>query len=121
MAARKSWTLTGNHSLYTRPVANSPPPSFQTPHKRVWPLMIMAPEGERLTIGTTSFDPLATSSLCLDISMKPSIGCTPPSFLLSSMTHSLATRVFLDAESLESGLKIAARRDSWSVSSGNLM
>ncbi|KAG0252153.1 hypothetical protein BGZ95_006707, partial [Linnemannia exigua] len=40
-----------------RPVANSLPPPIQTPYKRVWPLTIMAPEGERLTIGTRHLFP----------------------------------------------------------------
>ncbi|KAK3814513.1 MAG: hypothetical protein J3R72DRAFT_498338 [Linnemannia gamsii] len=57
-----------------RPVANSLPSSIQAPYKRVWTLAITAPEGERLTVGTTSFDSLATYSLHLDISMRPSVG-----------------------------------------------
>ncbi|KAH7044401.1 hypothetical protein BKA57DRAFT_469559 [Linnemannia elongata] len=84
-----------------QPVANSLPPSIKTPYKNVWPTTVPAQDGERLIIGTLSFDALITSSLRLDTRMSASVGCSTPSFLLSSARHSLATRIYLDQESLE--------------------
>ncbi|KAF9986451.1 hypothetical protein BGZ75_001800 [Mortierella antarctica] len=94
---------------------------MKIPYKSVWPLTIMAPEGERLVIGTSSFDALVTSSLRLDTKMKPSVGGITPSFILSSAKHSLATRIFLDEESLIDGLRLAAKKDTWSVSNNSLI
>ncbi|KAF9949415.1 hypothetical protein BGZ70_001796 [Mortierella alpina] len=104
-----------------KPVATSLPPSFKTPYSNVWPVTIMSPEGERLVLGTSSFDALVTSSLRLDAHMRPSVGGTTSSFVLSSAKDSLATRIFLDEESLTVGLQLAAERDTWSVSHGNLI
>ncbi|KAG0282240.1 hypothetical protein BGZ96_000713 [Linnemannia gamsii] len=104
-----------------QPVANSLPPSIKTPYKNVWPTTVSAQDGERLIIGTLSFDALITSSLRLDTRMNTSVGCATPSFLLSSTSHSLATKIFLDQESLDDGLQLAKGKDTWSVSSSNLM
>ncbi|KAG0054162.1 hypothetical protein BGZ83_011858 [Gryganskiella cystojenkinii] len=49
------------------------------------------------------------------------IGASTPSFVLTDASHSLATKIFLEAESLETGLKMAENRDTWSVSSSNLL
>ncbi|KAG0254088.1 hypothetical protein BGZ95_006138, partial [Linnemannia exigua] len=103
------------------PVANSLPPSIKMPYKNVWPTTVSAQDGERLVIGTLSFDALITSSLRLDTRMNISVGCATPSFLLSSTSHSLATKIFLDQESLDDGLQLAKGKDTWSVSSSNLM
>ena len=48
------------------PIPTSLPPSTNTRYKDVWPLTIAASEGERLVIGTQSFNALITSSLRLD-------------------------------------------------------
>ncbi|KAK5797110.1 hypothetical protein F5H01DRAFT_385294 [Linnemannia elongata] len=104
-----------------QPVANSLPPSIKTPYKNVWPTTVPAQDGERLIIGTLSFDALITSSLRLDTRMSASVGCSTPSFLLSSTSHSLATRIYLDQESLDDGLRLAHGKDTWCVSSSNIM
>ncbi|KAF9118992.1 hypothetical protein BGX30_004161, partial [Mortierella sp. GBA39] len=103
------------------PTANSLPPSIKTPYKHVWPTTVLAQDGERLIIGTSSFDALVTSSLRLDTRISASVGCATTSFLLCSRSHSLATRIFLDQESLDDGLQLAQGKDTWSVSSSNLM
>ncbi|KAG0043229.1 hypothetical protein BGZ89_006530, partial [Linnemannia elongata] len=90
-----------------QPVANSLPPSIKTPYKNVWPTTVSALDGERLIIGTLSFDALVTSSLRLDTRMNANVGCATPSFLLCSTSHSLATKIFLDQESLDDGLQFA--------------
>jgi hypothetical protein len=103
-----------------QPVANSLPPSIKTSYKNGWPTTVSAQDGERLIIGTLSFDALVTSSLRLDTRMNASVGCATPSFLLPSTSHSLAAKIFLDQESLDDGLQLA-NEDTWSVSNSNLM
>lgn len=71
---------------------------------------VPAQDGEWLIIGTLSSDALITSSLRLDARMSASVGCSTPSFLLSSTNHSLATRRYLDQESLDDGLRLAQEK-----------
>jgi predicted RNA-binding Zn-ribbon protein involved in translation (DUF1610 family) len=103
------------------PATTSLPPSIKTPYKKVWPVTLPTIEGKRLIIGTKSFDALITSSLRLDKVVEPSIGASTPSFVLSDTSSSLATKIFLDAEHLEIGLKMAKNKDTWSISSCDLL
>ncbi|KAG0009181.1 hypothetical protein BGZ81_003593, partial [Podila clonocystis] len=104
-----------------QPVTTSLPPSIKTPYKKVWPVTVPTIEGKRLIIGTKSFDALITSSLRLDKAVEPSIGASTPSFVLTDTGHSLATKIFIDAEHLEIGLRMAENKDTWSVSSSDLL
>ncbi|CAO3566087.1 unnamed protein product [Mortierella alpina] len=103
------------------PVANSLPPSVNTSYKEVWPLTVVAPEGERLVIGTGTFDDLITSSLRLDDKVEASVGGIIPSFLLTGAEQSKATKIFLDQESLDVGLNLAGNKEAWAVSGRDLM
>ncbi|KAK3834550.1 MAG: hypothetical protein J3R72DRAFT_452106 [Linnemannia gamsii] len=104
-----------------QPVATSLPPSMRTPYLNVWPKTLSSPEGERLVIGTRSFNALVTSSLRLDTKMEASVGGTTLSFLLSSTHDSLATKIFLDAESVRAALELAKDVEAWSVSASDLI
>ncbi|KAF9925600.1 hypothetical protein FBU30_004653 [Linnemannia zychae] len=88
---------------------------------RTLPTTVSAQDGERLIIGTLSFDALVTSSLRLDTRMNASIGCATSSFLLSNTGYSLATKIFLDQESLDDGLRLAKGKVTWPVSNSNLI
>ncbi|KAF9273476.1 hypothetical protein BGZ68_001486 [Mortierella alpina] len=101
-----------------RPVANSLPPSVNITYKDVWPVTVMAPEGERLIIGTGTH---ISSSVRLDVKMEASVGGTTPSFLLTNAEHSKATKIFLDQESVEAGLKLAGNKETWAVSGRDLL
>ncbi|KAF9922698.1 hypothetical protein BGZ65_009399, partial [Modicella reniformis] len=101
------------------PVASSLPPPFRTPYKNVWPLTIHSQEGDRLVIGTLSFNALVTSSLRLDTKMDASVGEHTLPFLLSDPAHSLRTRIFLDYDSVETGLRLAASPDATCVSNSD--
>jgi hypothetical protein len=104
-----------------QPATTSLPPSIKMPYKKVWPATVSTIDGKRLIIGTKSFDALITSSLQLDRVVEPSIGASTPSFVLSDTSSSLATKNFLDAEHLEIGLKMAKNKDTWSISSCDLL
>ncbi|KAF9966376.1 hypothetical protein BGZ73_001020 [Actinomortierella ambigua] len=104
-----------------QPATTSLPPSIKTPYKKVWPVTVPTIEGKRLIIGTKSFDALITSSLRLDKVVEPCIGASTPSFVLTDTSHSLATKIFLDAEHLEIGLKMAENIDTWNISSSDLL
>ncbi|KAI8595312.1 hypothetical protein EDD21DRAFT_288504, partial [Dissophora ornata] len=80
------------------PACNSLPPSFRTIHRNVWPATVAALDGERLVIGTTTFNALVTSSLRLDTSLDPFIGYGSPSFMLVSKEDSISTQIVLDTE-----------------------
>ncbi|KAF9276473.1 hypothetical protein BGZ88_001687 [Linnemannia elongata] len=59
---------------------------------------------------------------CLLINMvEPCIGASTPSLVLTDGSHSLATKIFLDTEHLETGLKMAESKDTWSISSSDLL
>ncbi|KAF9084641.1 hypothetical protein BGX27_003738 [Mortierella sp. AM989] len=103
------------------PVATSLPPPTRTPYRNVWPKTLSSPEGERLVIGTRSFNALITSSLRLDARMDASVGGTTLSFQLASTQDSLATKIFLDAESVRVALDIAKNEEAWSVSDSDLI
>ncbi|KAF9579966.1 hypothetical protein BGW38_003563, partial [Lunasporangiospora selenospora] len=71
-------------------------------YKDVWPsTMFSATEGERLVIGTQSFDALVTSSIRLDVRDQGSVGAVTGNFRLTSEAESTATRIYLDKESLD--------------------
>lgn len=90
-------------------MTTSLPPSIEIPYKKVWPVTLPTIEGKWFVIGTKSFDALITSSLRLDKEIELSISASTPSFVLTDSAHSLATRLFLDKEQLEIGLKMASR------------
>ncbi|KAG0256505.1 hypothetical protein BGZ95_005478 [Linnemannia exigua] len=104
-----------------QPGTTSLPPSIKTPYKKVWHITVPTIEGKRLIIGTKSFDALITSSLRLDKEVETCIGASTPSFVLTDASHSLAAKIFLDTEHLEMGLKMAESKDTWSISSSDLL
>ncbi|KAF9582548.1 hypothetical protein BGW38_000073 [Lunasporangiospora selenospora] len=99
-----------------------PPAATKTPYKKVRPVTLSTLDGgSRLIIETTSFNALITSSLRLDKVVKPSIGVSTPSFKLINKGDVLATRIYLDARNLQTGLKMAGNRDTWNVSNSNVL
>ncbi|OAQ34656.1 hypothetical protein K457DRAFT_121274 [Linnemannia elongata AG-77] len=103
------------------PATASLPPSIKTSYRKVWPVTVPTIVGKRLIIGTKSFDALITSSLRFDKVVEPCIGASTPSLVLTDGSHSLATKIFLDTEHLEIGLKMAESKDTWSISSSDLL
>ncbi|KAG0245595.1 hypothetical protein BG011_002754, partial [Mortierella polycephala] len=76
-------------------------------YKDVWPsTMFAATEGERLVIGTQSFDALVTSSIRLDVRGQGSVGAATRNFQLTNKAEATATRIFLDKESLDMGVAL---------------
>ncbi|CAO3565325.1 unnamed protein product [Mortierella alpina] len=96
-----------------------PPPSPMTRYPLVWPLTIADTEGEKLLLGTHSFNALVTSSLRLDSSCPASVGGSTSSFKLRDPQESKATRIFLDKESVEKAFALARDRATSYVSAFN--
>ncbi|KAF9430532.1 hypothetical protein BGZ94_006327 [Podila epigama] len=104
-----------------QPVTTSLPPSINKPYRKVWPCTVQAIDGKRLVIGTKSFDALITSSLRLDSKLEPCLGASTPTFVLEDKSSSLATKILLDKESLQAGLKMAKDATTCSISSSDLL
>ncbi|KAF9995673.1 hypothetical protein BGZ79_010608 [Entomortierella chlamydospora] len=92
------------------------PPSEETRYRNVWPLTMNSADGEKMVVGTKSFNGLVTSSLRLDKVDSPSLGGTTLSFMLNDSTDSQATKIFLDEESVHEALEIANDSNAWCVS-----
>ncbi|KAG0339319.1 hypothetical protein BG005_003509, partial [Podila minutissima] len=95
------------------------PPATQTRYRDVWPLTLPDSDGERLLLGTHSFNALVTSSLRLDSKEPASVGGSTSSFRLLDPQDSAATRIYLDKESVEAGLSIAGNKDASFISVRN--
>ncbi|KAF9080134.1 hypothetical protein BGX27_005702, partial [Mortierella sp. AM989] len=78
-------------------------------------------DGEKLVIGSQSFNALVTSSFRLDSKDKPSLGGSTTSLVLKDSKNSLATKVFLDQESVNGALMIAEDKSAWCISKKNVM
>ncbi|KAI8594466.1 hypothetical protein EDD21DRAFT_330268 [Dissophora ornata] len=84
------------------------PPNTRTCYKNVYPLTYYySQEGERLALGTQTFNILVTSSLRLDVVEPPSVGGTVGSFQMRSVQDCSVARIFLDMESVQAGLSVA--------------
>lgn len=95
------------------------PPARETRYKDIWPLTIPDADGERLLLGTHSFNALVTSSLRLDLNEPGSIGGRTSSFRLLTSEDSAATRIYLDKESITAGIKISKNKDACFISVRN--
>lgn len=102
-------------------IPTSLPPSTKTRYTDVWPMTISAQDGARLVIGTQPSNALVTSSLRLDLPEQASVGGTTLSFVLSTADASNATRIFLDQESVNAALVLAANKKAWAVSNRSLL
>ncbi|KAF9948276.1 hypothetical protein BGZ70_002278 [Mortierella alpina] len=92
-------------------------PPANSRYKDLWPLTLQDPEGDKLVLGTHSFSLLVTSSIRLDVKGCVSVGGATSSFRLQSHQESFATRIFLDQESIATGLMIAQDEHAAYVSS----
>lgn len=70
------------------------PPS-NSRYPAVWPVSIRDTDGNKLIIGTKTFDVLVTSSLRLDCSMDPEIGPNTSNFNLDTEAKSLGTKIYI--------------------------
>ncbi|KAG0250800.1 hypothetical protein BGZ95_007078, partial [Linnemannia exigua] len=102
-------------------IPTSLPPSTRTRYTDVWPMTIYAQDGARLVIGTQSCNALVTSSLRLDLPEQASVGGTTLSFVLSTTDASNATKIFLDQQSVNAALVLAANKNAWAVSNRSLL
>ncbi|KAK3841527.1 MAG: hypothetical protein J3R72DRAFT_369034 [Linnemannia gamsii] len=102
------------------PIPTSLPPSTKTRYTDVW-MTISARDGARLVIGTQSCNALVTSSLRLDLPEQGSVGGTTLSFLLVTADASNATKTFLDQQSVDAALVLAANKNAWAVSNRSLL
>lgn len=82
--------------------------------------MIAATEGERLVIGTQSFDALVTSSVRLDVRGQGSVGAVTGTFQLTNEAEATATRIFLDKESLDTGVALCQDPKAYRITNSHL-
>ncbi|KAI9306974.1 hypothetical protein BJ944DRAFT_144408, partial [Cunninghamella echinulata] len=100
-------------------ISSSLPPS-KTRYPNIWPTTITNNDGAKLVIGTKTFNALITSSLRIDTKMEPSIGAKTLSFVLNNDQLSLATRIFLDKNSIEMAIKLALSETTTCINSYHL-
>ncbi|KAI8060812.1 hypothetical protein BC940DRAFT_311159 [Gongronella butleri] len=103
-------------------MATSLPPPIKLPHAQVWPTTLASPDGQKLVIGTLSLDALISSCIRLDptINTQPSVGAITSIFTLKTLKESLATRVYVDQESIERALKLASNPTASSCASTDI-
>jgi hypothetical protein len=101
------------------PTKTSLPPPTKTRYKDVWPLTIQDSEGERLLLGTQSFNALVTSSLRLDSKEPASLGGATSSFQLRDKQDSAATRIYLDKESVNRAFEIVKNKNASFISAND--
>lgn len=83
-------------------ITNSLPPPIKTLHQNVWPTSLDVRDGKKLVIGTQVSNALVTSSIRLDEKGFVSIGATTSHFTLDTIKDSLASKIFIDLDSLKS-------------------
>ncbi|KAK3847211.1 MAG: hypothetical protein J3R72DRAFT_471032 [Linnemannia gamsii] len=83
-------------------------------------MTISAQDGVKLVIGTQSCNALVTSSLRLVLPEQASVDGATLSFVISTADASNATRIFLDQESVNAALVLAANKKAWEVSNRRL-
>ncbi|GAA5816879.1 hypothetical protein MFLAVUS_010413 [Mucor flavus] len=83
-------------------ITNSLPPPIKTFHQNVWPTSLDVRDGKKLVIGTQVSNALVTSSIRLDEKGLVSVGATSSHFLLNTIKDSLASKIFIDLNSLKS-------------------
>ncbi|KAK3829031.1 MAG: hypothetical protein J3Q66DRAFT_410540 [Benniella sp.] len=100
------------------PSPSSAPTSLPSQYKDIQ-LITLHLLGPRLNIGTLIFNALVTSSLRLDASMDPNVGCSTPSFVLAQTEGASAT-IFLDLESLAAGRKLMSDPEARTTGKGDI-
>ncbi|KAG1178824.1 hypothetical protein G6F70_000515 [Rhizopus microsporus] len=83
-------------------IKNSLPPPIKIFHQNVWPTSLDVRDGKKLVIGTQVSNALVTSSIRLDEKGLVSIGATSSHFMLDTIKDSLASKIFIDLNSLKS-------------------
>ncbi|KAI7900128.1 uncharacterized protein BX663DRAFT_532491 [Cokeromyces recurvatus] len=83
-------------------ITNSLPPPIKVFHQNVWPTSLDVRDGKKLVIGTQVSNALVTSSIRLDEKGFVSIGATSSHFMLDTIKDSLASKIFIDINSLKS-------------------
>ncbi|CEJ00250.1 hypothetical protein RMCBS344292_14311 [Rhizopus microsporus] len=83
-------------------ITNLLPPPIKTFHQNVWPTSLDVRDGKKLVIGTQVSNALVTSSIRLDEKGLVSIGATSSHFMLDTIKDSLASKIFIDLNSLKS-------------------
>lgn len=87
-------------------ITNSLPPPIKTFHQNVWPTSLDVRDGKKLIIGTQVSNALITSSIRLDEKGFISIGATSSHSMLDTIKDSLASKIFIDLNSLKSAKKL---------------
>ncbi|KAG0737105.1 hypothetical protein G6F62_010410 [Rhizopus arrhizus] len=83
-------------------ITNSLPPPIKAFHQNVWPTSLDVRDGKKLVIGTQVSNALVTSSIRLDEKGFVSIGATSFHFMLDTIKDALASKIFIDLNSLKS-------------------
>ncbi|KAG1048427.1 hypothetical protein G6F43_009183 [Rhizopus delemar] len=82
-------------------------PPETTRYRNVWPTSYSDVDGIKLVIGTKIFNALVTSSLRIDIDIKPEIGPVTSNLILNAYERSFATKIFVKKSTWESAQHIA--------------
>ncbi|KAG0221238.1 hypothetical protein BGW41_007065, partial [Actinomortierella wolfii] len=88
-------------------------------YKDVRPSTMFSTEGERLVIGTHSFDALITSCVRLDEGGQGSVGASTGIFQLVEENDIKGTRIYLDKESLDLGLDLCRDRRAYRITNAH--
>ncbi|KAI9005469.1 hypothetical protein CLU79DRAFT_781628 [Phycomyces nitens] len=75
----------------------------------------------KLIIGTRTSNVLATSSIRLDTKEDPLVGCINLGFRLTTVKDSIATKIFVDQECLDTSVAMAANAGTDRISDTNIL
>lgn len=98
-----------------------PPTTLKSLYPGVWPATTEGRDGKKLVIGTEVSNVLVTSCLRLDTKLSPVVGSSSSAFDLSSVKNSVSTKIFLDKESLDTCLKMAATSTTTRISDTHIL
>lgn len=102
-------------------ISTSLPPPIDTMYPDVWPVSLQRQDGIKLVIGTQVSNVLVTSSIRLDIKMKPCVGSKCLAFQLTTTADSLCTKIYLDFTCLQEGLTMIESPTTSCISTSNII
>lgn len=76
-------------------IETSLPPPVKIKYEDVWPTTLNSQYAEKLIIGTQACNALVTSSICLDVLRRPTVGGVTTNFQLTRIEQSLASSIYL--------------------------
>ncbi|KAI8061565.1 hypothetical protein BC940DRAFT_279576 [Gongronella butleri] len=97
-------------------IKTSLPPPTPIRYPDVWPTTLATADGPKLIIGTQAMNALVASSMRLDRREAPSVGASTHSFTLEAHADALATRIFIDKESMDQATILANDASATAIS-----